>query len=140
MAHCTTPCPECPFARHVEPGATGGSSPEVFVGQALGPFLLSCHMDPDYEKDRRSPKLRQCAGAAMFRSNIGVDHLMPKFLHYLPSNEEKVFSNPAELLAHHFRISIEEADEFLREHPPVELLEIELSKSGVRKVTPPEDT
>lgn len=140
MGHCTTPCKECPFARHVEPGMTGGSNPAVYIGQVIGPFLLSCHMDPDYEKDRRSPKLRQCAGAAIFRSNVGVDHLMPTFLHHLPSDEEKVFSNPAELLAHHFKVHIEEADAFLVEHPPLQLLEIELSKSGVKQVIPPEDS
>jgi len=119
---------------------TGGSSPTVYVGQAVGPFLLSCHMDPDYEKDRRSAKLRQCAGAAIFRSNIGVDKLMPEFLHYLPSDEEKVFSNPAELIAHHFKVPIEEADAFLNEHPPLELLQVELEKSGVQRVIPPEES
>jgi hypothetical protein len=140
MPHCKTPCKECPFARHTEPGATGGSDPTVYIGQAIGPFLLSCHMDPNYEKDPRSPHLMQCAGAAMFRSNIGVDVLMPPFLHHLPSNEEKVFSNPAELLSHHLRITLEEADAILAKRPPHELLRIEFEKSGVRRIVVPKKT
>ncbi len=80
---------------------TGGSEPEVYIGQAYGPFLLACHMDPDYAKDPRSPENLQCAGAAAFRANVGILQLMPSFLLRVGADVERVFATPAELVAHH---------------------------------------
>jgi hypothetical protein len=106
----------------------------VFIGQAFGPFMLSCHMDHDYEKDRRSPALLQCAGAAIFRANVGVDALLPDALLHLEPDAEAVFETPAELLAHHANIPLEAAQKLLRLFPPRKLLENELGKQGVQQV------
>lgn len=124
------PCEECPFARKTEPGMTGGTGPSVYVGQAMGPFLLSCHMSPGYAEDRRSSRNLQCAGAATYRANIGVASLMPDFLLKLPADRERVFAEPAELLAHHLGVPIELTRLYLEQHPPSELLGMELAKQG----------
>lgn len=133
---CEKPCAECPFARATAPGQLGGSFPTVFIGQAYGPFMLSCHMDPAYAADRRSPDLLQCAGAAIFRANVGVAALMPKKLHALPADGKLVFATPAELLAHHARMDPNDAERFMRNHPPEQHRDRELQDIGVQRVEP----
>ena len=129
------PCSECPFRKGTK--HNGGSAPEVYVGQAMGPFLLACHMDPEYFDNPYSPSLTQCGGAAIFRANIGAAQRMPAFMLNLPADTEQVFATPAELIAHHRGISIAEAEEILKETPPEVLLLIELCKTGVRLVPVP---
>lgn len=136
---CRIPCLECPFSRKGPPGGTGGADPTVFIGQAMGPFFLPCHMDPEYERNRRSTRLLQCAGTAIYRSNVGVASLMPHFLLHLPADKEKVFATPAELLAFHRGTSLEIAEESLQKQSPDELLRIELRKIGVQVLHPEEE-
>jgi hypothetical protein len=88
-------------------------------------------MDPKYYEDRRSTDLLQCAGAAIFRANIGVDDLMPNFLLKQEVDEELVFSTSAELIAHHGQVPLFVAQVFLFEHPPTELLKRQLAAQGV---------
>lgn len=126
----TIPCENCPFARNIKPGETGGSDSAVYIGQCYGPFLISCHMDPEYNPgpERRGQfDIMQCAGATIFRANLGIDYL-PETLHSLPVNTELVFGSAAEFLAHHKEITIQEAKEFLIERTPAKLLSIELRK------------
>jgi hypothetical protein len=135
-----SPCAECPFSRAVKTGGTGGTDPRVYVGQACGPFLLPCHMDPRYSENKRSTDLLQCVGAAVFRSNIGVHNFigLPDFLLREPIDVEKVFATPAELLAHHMGISLEEAQALMEKTPPLVLLDAVLSMPGVQKTPAPE--
>jgi len=128
------PCKECPFSRAIEPGGTGGSSPAIYIGQAYGPFFLPCHMDSEYTRDKRSVDLLQCVGAATFRANVGVDVKMPEALLHCPPDTNLVFADAAELLAHHGKVSREEASAFLAVYPPARLLRIELSKKEVEEV------
>lgn len=106
----------------------------MFVGQAAGPFLLNCHLDPDYPDDPRSPEILQCAGAAVFRSNMEFDKRLPVGLLSLPPNTQAVFASPSELVAHHSQCSVLEAEQFMALNPVDSLLNAELSKSGVRRV------
>jgi hypothetical protein len=127
------PCKECPFARSTTPGELGGSDPTVYIGQAMGPFWLPCHLhteysDPNWKQDTAKP---QCAGAAMYRSLVGVDRLMPPSLHRLEGDPELVFSSPAELLAHHKKISIEDAEKILLIDPPEWLMLLEMKKAAM---------
>lgn len=114
-----TTCPQCPFARATpkEYLDTRGYNGDRFAGQANGPFLLPCHMeDPDGEGMARvDASNRQCAGAAKFRSNIGIASLMPKELPTLPEDTETVFANEIELIAHHLGVSEEDALQHLIE-------------------------
>ncbi len=97
----------------------------------MGPFFLPCHMDPDYEKNRRSTELLQCAGAAQYRANVGVASFLPAALLHLPTGDA-AFATPAELLVHHTGAPLEVVEALLRKKPPDELLRIELRKNGVQ--------
>lgn len=97
------PCPQCPFNRAVEPGALGGSPPEAFIGQVQGPFVLPCHRHCDFDDPEwkaKAGQVAQCAGAAIFRTHIGVAAQMPAAIPVLPANAQ-VFADEYEFLAHH---------------------------------------
>ena len=125
MSKClTTACKDCPWSRGVKPGALGGSPPETFLGQAVGPFILPCHHDCDFDDPdwkRKIDKVTQCAGAAVFRANIGVSTRMPGVLQRLDADTDAVFSTPAEFLAHHKGITLAEAREVFNEVSLVEM-------------------
>ena len=137
-----SPCAKCPFSRSCTPGALGGSTPGVYIGQAEGPFLLTCHMSEGYDQSvGPQPELPQCAGAAIYRANLGVAGKMPDFLLSLPADENLVFASHAEFMAHHMQRSCEFARMFLRDVvTPEAFLRIELDRAGVRVVTAPSST
>jgi hypothetical protein len=100
---------------------------ETYIGQALGPFNVPCHRacdfrDPEW-KSKTTDKMAtpneviQCAGMAVYRSNIGVAGLMPDALPCLPASED-VFANAAEFMAHHEQIPLREARRRLEVTPP----------------------
>ena len=128
------PCKSCPFSRKVTPGELGGSPASKFIGQVFGPFWLPCHCSPGYEGNRSNPKHSQCAGAAIFRANIGRAELLPPQLHKLPADAELVFASAAEFLAHHAGVTVEDAAGVLRLIPPAVLLKAELGAQGVQHV------
>lgn len=119
MEHPKSPCNDCPYRRdvkscHMDPSALGYSPPEVYIGQIGGPFYLPCHSytdynDPNWKSDNTKP---QCAGAAIFRANTGVDENMinpltgergpmSKFFYRLPKDTSIIFSSFVEFYAHH---------------------------------------
>lgn len=124
----TRPCHDCPFARHTKDGALGGGAPETYLGQILGPFWLPCHNSAGYEENRRDPTHEQCAGAAIFRANVGVDVMMPSALLHLPKGDPQVLTGPIEFLQHHCRMTDEQATAWLNAHPPDKMLRDELAK------------
>ncbi len=130
MSCLTKPCKSCPFSRKVTPGELGGSSPFVYVGQIQGPFILNCHSGPGYEDPKKRGELgmTQCAGAAIFRANLGLSQKMPKVFHSLPENHELVFSSFAEFLAHHIEVSVSTVETGFRFAPPEAFLEMEMEK------------
>lgn len=104
------------------------------VGQAEGPFLLPCHQSPGYEEDRQGNILRhrQCAGAATYRSNIGIADRFKPITHILPADHQMCYSSPAELVAGYEGITLEEAKKVLEQFPPEFLLQRELASSQAR--------
>ena len=123
------PCPECPFSRHCQPGI-GGAHPFRYVGQAVGPFLLPCHMAGGFDASGQAkcmPDTAQCGGAATYRTHIGVSDKMPPAFHRLPENKTDVFATPAELVAHHLQIPVAEAETLLQVYPPEQLCQEELA-------------
>lgn len=126
MSQRTTPCRDCPFARHTEPGCTGGSSVMTYVGQAQGPFFLPCHNSPGYEEDRNSKQHEQCAGAAIFRSNIEVQDRLPLDLLRLPKDTESVFETLEEFIVHHNQIPESVVLLILQIIPPIIFMYAEL--------------
>lgn len=131
-------CPQCPFSKQCEPGALGGSPPEVYVGQAFGPFWLPCHLhsdfdDPAWKSDTEKP---QCAGAAIFRANLGIDSRLPPQLHRLPpGSDPDVFATFTEFLMHHAGLSREEALTWQFTHPPDACLRAELLRAAQAQLT-----
>jgi hypothetical protein len=132
MKHMAAPCKECPFSKDIEPGALGGSPVETYIGQAIGPFILPCHMACDFSDPHWKQKAintPQCAGAAHFRANIGVAEMLPSQIHKLPESE-KSFANLAEFVAHHLRTGIDQARVFLRFNPPAALLRKQMGRTS----------
>lgn len=126
------PCATCPFKRTTKPGTLGGSPTQVYVGQTEGGFAIPCHERIDYN----DPNWRQtfldvgqCAGAAIFRSNIGK--ASPRTALVLPADPETVFASHAEFVAHHDNITVEEAERQLAETTPRQCVEQEYRRAGV---------
>ncbi len=97
------PCKECPFNRNnilpVEK-RLGGSSSFTYVGQIEGPFWLPCHMDKNYKtKEVNTEEVNQCAGAAIFRANLGLSDKFPKELLRLNPGHPDVYTSYEEFIA-----------------------------------------
>jgi hypothetical protein len=121
------PCKECPFKREntLEGEKPGGSSPEVYIGQAQGPFWLPCHMDPAYKDKKSDPTcVDQCAGAAIFRANVEgqLRYKLPEQLMFLQKDTALVFASFEEFYAHYKNISRQEAKKILTPDKLEELL------------------
>ncbi len=105
-------CGGCPFKRvnNNEKPNPGGSKPEVYLGQARGPFWLPCHNDKNYKGKSSSPAtVNQCAGAAIFRANIKVRDRLPEQLQSLPEDHVNVFSTEQEFYQHYYDADEERA-------------------------------
>lgn len=128
----TKPCKDCPFMAWTEPGALGGSEPEVYMGQIFGPFMLPCHKACDFDDPQwreKTVSTPQCAGAAMFRKNMGISDYLPEIIHSLDP-EGPVLDDPVKFYAHHKQISPEQALAELEQLPPQELLRHQLMRSS----------
>lgn len=131
MKQHASPCSECPFARTIKPGELGGSPPETYVGQAVLPFFLPCHCSQNYAgKETRFSDVTQCAGAAIFRTNMGI--ITPPPLLSLPRDTERVFSTLADFYSHHKQISRIDAAITLRPEVVRQLAEREMNDARVR--------
>lgn len=137
---CKKPCRECPFNRKNVLGngseALGESPPEVYVGQIEGPFWLPCHMDKRYKGKQTDPNNNlQCAGAAIYRANIEVDHKMPRPLLRLEKDTELVFADHQEFLMHYLGITREQANSWLDVNDPMDLMMDEMRKTEARRLS-----
>ncbi len=84
------PCSDCPLSRESLNGWLGGGTPEDWGHALHSESRINCH----------TLEGAQCAGAAIYRSNI-CKRMIDKKLLVLPPDHEAVFSNRAEFLAHH---------------------------------------
>jgi len=138
---CRVPCNECPFNPKsvLGPTAHGAFDPEQVLAQAYGPFVLPCHKDPAYQgKETDVSETLQCAGAAVFRSNVAADMQweLPAALLKLPADQQQVFSTAAEFMAYHTGTTVLQAQRALDEIHPREMAIKELSKSENKLYTP----
>ena len=102
-------CSQCPYSRSTDKEYldTRGDNSERFVGQGMINAILPCHMEsPD--NNATVGEGQQCAGAAKYRANCGHDALHPR-IGKLDPDHDTAFSSPAELIAHHKGISVDEA-------------------------------
>ena len=133
----STPCPTCPFRRTTKSGELGGSPVGTFIGQVNGPFWLPCHSctnysDPNWKTDYSTP---QCAGAAIFRSNVGWKGSAK--LATLPADRTLVFGSFQEFLAHHHPMTLNLAWLALGITTPDMLTKREMQRSGCNFVLTP---
>ncbi len=136
--HPTRPCDDCPFRLSADPGRLGGSPATAFVGQTEGPFVIPCHSAAGYVGRREEAErllggeVPQCAGAAIYRSNLALAGQFPPAIHSLPADYESVFGSHAEFLAHHAKVPRRGAEEFLAAFPPDYWLRKELADPRVQ--------
>lgn len=98
-----SPCSECPWRRNALGGFLGPNSPEEWIEVAHSEQPIACHksikvVQDDGLGDWNDPAIRQCAGAAIFRSNV---FKLPHIAATLPADREKVFARNAEFIEHH---------------------------------------
>lgn len=86
----SNPCSDCPWARTALVGWLGGATIEEWLATAHSDSKINCHtlIGP------------QCAGAAIYRSNI-LKRPRDKTILLLPKNTVTVFANPFEFIKHH---------------------------------------
>lgn len=133
------PCAECPFTRKIAPGFLGGSPPETFIGQLVGPFVIPCHCAKGYDQHDPNPgRFTQCAGAAIMRANEGCDGPLPDSMLKLPPDRVTVFATFAEFYAHHGGETVEAARAYLTGSKLLALGMRELADARARTVIMPE--
>lgn len=115
--HPTKPCRTCPFRTDIPAGRTGGSGTLTYLGQIYAGMWLPCHSLYDKTReaiDQDPGQVGQCAGASIFRANIGVRKYMSPATLSLAS-DSRVFTSCEAFVAHHDRISMEDAAIKIRE-------------------------
>lgn len=90
-----SPCSDCPWARKSLRGWLGNYTAEEWIEIVRADGFIECHTKID----------KQCAGSAIFRSNICKSPRDPKVL-TLPRNTISVFANIGEFLNHHLKTTI----------------------------------
>lgn len=104
------PCDECPWRRDALRGWLGPLSAEEWVEVAHGELPIACHKtikhaDENGEGDWSDPGMRQCAGAAIYRSNVCKSPRDPA-VSTLPADREKVFGWRTEFVEHHRSLGV----------------------------------
>jgi hypothetical protein len=89
------PCGECPWRRSSCAGWVGTIPPEEWVRAATSEARIDCHVVA-----LAGQGSEECAGAAIYRANIGKRLRDPNAL-ALPADRVAVFSWPDEFIAHH---------------------------------------
>jgi len=86
----TKPCSDCPWARDALNGWHGGNTIDEWLAFAHSETHIECHVHPNV----------QCAGAAIYRSNVGK---LPRDrgLLMLPEDRAMCFASPREFTEHH---------------------------------------
>ena len=92
----TEPCSDCPFARDALAGWLGTMSADDWVRAAHGESVIDCHAIV-----AEGGTAFQCAGAAIYRANVGKRCWPQTGALELPRNTATVFASPAEFRAHH---------------------------------------
>lgn len=82
----TKPCHDCPMRRSAIPGWLGGATSEEYRRLCHSDVPVDCH----------AIKNTQCAGVAIYRSNV-----VQRAPYRLPADREAVFATPMEFIDWH---------------------------------------
>lgn len=98
----TKPCNECPWRRVAPSGWLGPLDADDWLQAAHSDAPIACHMtlpcdDPPWD----TPGLRQCAGAAQFRTNVFKSPRNPAVATAERRDDSEVFGTNAEFRDHH---------------------------------------
>ncbi len=80
------PCSDCPWRRNAAPGWLGPFTAEEWFALAHSDEVIACHLS----LDRSDGEWIQCAGAAIYRSNVAKSPRHPEIL-TLPADLDTVF-------------------------------------------------
>lgn len=96
------PCNDCPWRRRAAPGWLGPYPPEGWLEIAHSDQPIACHRTIEQDGDWETERIRQCAGAAIFRQNVAKS---PRpgddAAHAFEPDKENVFATDAEFVEHH---------------------------------------
>ena len=87
----TTPCHDCPLSRKPLKGWLGGATALEYRSLLHSDQMIDCHTEIG----------RQCAGAAIYRTNVAKSAVFR-----LPRDTKAVFGTPAEFVTHHEKIGL----------------------------------
>lgn len=101
------PCNDCPWRRNATPGWLGPYDAFRWLAVIHGESVIACHKtirDADDEGvgDWDDPAMRQCRGAAIFRSHVCKQPKHPD-VETGPDDPDHVFTNGTEFVEHHER-------------------------------------
>lgn len=137
------PCRSCAFRVVCEttPDALGGSNWQTYVGQLQAGFYLPCHETYNRArtfKDQRPDEAPQCAGAAIFRANLGLTTCTGRAPLALPADHDNVFSTFPEFVAHYTGCTPMQAERLLRAVTPEEWATVQLNNPRAKVYLLPE--
>lgn len=100
------PCDDCPWLRSSLPGWLGPFSPHEWVELAHGEQPIACHKtikntNDEGEGDWTDPAMRQCRGAAIYRTNVCKSPRDSAIATIDAADRELVFSWRDEFIQHH---------------------------------------
>lgn len=97
------PCGGCPWRRDAVRGFLGPMTAEEWAALVHSDEAIACHETIEESGNWETPKIRQCAGAGIHRTNVFKS---PRDREVWTSEEpdhETVFARSAEFVAHHTR-------------------------------------
>ncbi len=94
-----TPCFDCPWLRTSTPGWLGPYDAETWYHMAHGEVPIACHLTITETEDWNDEGVEQCAGVAIYRSNVLKSPRDPAIA-TLPADTNLVFGH-GEFVEHH---------------------------------------
>ena len=105
------PCATCPWRRDATP--IGADAPRRLVHGLISIFVPCSHgaeyIEPNWRERSVAALPTPCAGVAVFRANTNRAQFMPAILNTHKAEHVDVFSTPAEFVAHHTDMSVDDA-------------------------------
>jgi hypothetical protein len=98
-----TPCNECPWRRDAAAGHLGPLPAEAWVALVHSDEAIACHKTIEESGNWDTPKIRQCAGAGIHRTNTFKSPRDREVWRSEEPDHEVVFSRSTEFVAHHTR-------------------------------------